>query len=157
QLPLLDRMPVLGRTLNGENPLFNQPLVVYLGFALAAVVAGIFRFTNAGLNLRAAGEKPEALDAAGVSVLATRSYAALSTGALAGLGGAYLSVAVSGVFTPFLTQGQGFIAIVVAMLSRGRPLWVVVGSFLFGICLSLSDVLQIAGITISTDVINMLP
>ena len=78
--------------------------------------------TNIGLNLRAAGEKPEALDAAGVSVVATRSYAVLATGALAGLGGAYLAIAVAGVFTPFITQGQGFMAIVIAMLARGRPL-----------------------------------
>jgi simple sugar transport system permease protein len=150
-IPLLDRIPVLGTSL------FQQPLVVYLGFGLVALVAWIFRSTNVGLNLRAAGEKPEALDAAGVSVVATRSYAALTTGALAGLGGAYLSIAVAGVFTPFITQGQGFMAIVIAMLARGRPALVVAGSFLFGISLSLSDALQIAGITISTDVINMLP
>src|SRR5581483_9768188 len=76
---------------------------------------------------------------------------------LAGLGGAYLSVAATGIFTPFLTQGQGFIAIVIAMLGRGRPLWVLCGSFLFGIALSLSDSLQIAGIDISTDVVHMIP
>ncbi len=150
-IPLLDRIPILGPSL------FTQPPIVYLGFGLVALCAWIFRSTNVGLNLRAAGEKPEALDAAGVSVVATRSWAALSTGALAGLGGAYLSIAVSGVFTPFLTQGQGFMAIVIAMLARGRPFWVIVGSVLFGVSLSLSDSLQIAGITISTDIINMLP
>src|ERR1700732_3600369 len=106
--------------------------------ALAAARACIFRSTNIGLNLRAAGEKREALDAAGISVLATRSWAVLSTGALAGLGGAYLSVVGAGVFTPFMTQGQGYMAIVIAMLCRGRPLWVVVGSLLFGISLSIA-------------------
>jgi general nucleoside transport system permease protein len=150
-IPLLDRIPILGTSL------FQQPLVVYLGFGLVALLGWMFRSTNVGLNLRAAGERPEALDAAGVSVRATRSWAALSTGALAGLGGAYLSIAVAGVFTPFITQGQGFIAIVIAMLARGRPLLVVIGAFLFGISLSLSNALQIAGITISEDVINMLP
>ena len=98
----------------------------------------IFRSTNIGLNLRAAGEKPEALDAAGVSVVATRSYAVLATGALAGLGGAYLAIAGTGGFQDFLTQGQGFMAIVIAMLARGRPLGVVVCSLIFGIALSLS-------------------
>src|SRR4029077_15922782 len=92
-IPLLDRIPVLGKTINGEFPLFSQPLVVYLGLAFAVLLAWIFRSTNIGLNLRAAGGKPEALDAAGVSVVATRSYATLATGALAGLGGAYLSIA----------------------------------------------------------------
>jgi general nucleoside transport system permease protein len=150
-IPLLDRIPVLGTSL------FDQPLVVYLGFALVGIVAWIFRSTNIGLNLRAAGEKPEALDAAGVGVVATRNYAELACGALAGLGGAYLAISVAGVFTPFITQGQGFMAIVIAMLARGKPLGVVLGSFLFGVSIALGDSLQIAGINISTDVINMLP
>jgi general nucleoside transport system permease protein len=130
---------------------------VYLGFGFVAALGWMFRRTNVGLNLRAAGEKPEALDAAGVSVAATRSWAVLATGALAGLGGAYLSVVVAGIFTPFITQGQGFMAIVIAMLGRGRPLWVLLGSFLFGIVLSLSDSLQLAGITIDTNIVHMLP
>jgi ABC-type uncharacterized transport system permease subunit len=150
-IPLLHRMPVLGTSL------FEQPVIVYLAFLFVGALAWTFRRTNVGLNLRAAGEKPEALDAAGVSVVGTRSWAVLSTGALAGLGGAYLSVAATGIFTPFLTQGQGFIAIVIAMLGRGRPLWVLCGSFLFGIALSLSDSLQIAGIDISVDIVNMIP
>jgi general nucleoside transport system permease protein len=150
-VPLLDRIPYLGESL------FTQPLLVYLGLALVGAVWWIFRATNVGLNLRAAGEKPEALDAAGVSVLATRSWAALSTGALAGLGGAYLSIVGAGIFTPFMTQGQGFIAIVIAMLARGRPPWVIVGALLFGMSLSLATWLQLEGIDISTDVVNMLP
>src|SRR5204863_215036 len=82
----------LGEPLNGEFPLFSQPVIVYLGLAFAVFLAWMFRATNIGLNLRAAGEKPEALDAAGVSVVATRSYAALATGALAGLGGVHLAI-----------------------------------------------------------------
>jgi simple sugar transport system permease protein len=150
-IPLLDRLPVLGTTL------FSQPLIVYIGFALVVFTAWAFRSTNAGLNLNAAGQKPEALDAAGVSVRATRSWAALATGVLAGVGGAYLSIVGAGIFTPFITQGQGFIAIVICMLARGKPLWVIMGAFLFGVSLSISDALQIAGLTISTDLINMLP
>ena len=80
----------------------------------------MLRTTNIGLNLRAAGEKPEALDAAGVSVLTIRTCAALTTGALAGLGGAYLAIVAAGIFTPFMTGGQGYIAIVIAMLAP-RP------------------------------------
>lgn len=151
QIPLLHKIPVLGPSL------FDQPLLVYLGFVFAGLLVWIFRATNVGLNLRAAGEKPEALDAAGVSVVATRSWAALATGALAGLGGAYLSIVAAGVFTPFMTQGQGYMAIVIAMLARGRPVFVVLGSFLFGISLSIATALQLAGVNISTDLINMLP
>ena len=137
--------------------LFHQNLIVYIGFALVVLVAWIFRATSIGLNLRAAGERPEAVDAAGVSVAATRSLAVLATGALAGLGGAFLSVVVAGVFVPFMTNGNGFIAIVIAMLARGKPFWVVVGSLLFGVSFSLLTTLQVAGIHLSTDVVNILP
>jgi simple sugar transport system permease protein len=150
-IPLLDRLPILGSTL------FDQPLIVYLAFLGIGVLTWAFRATNIGLNLRAAGEKPEALDAAGVSVVSTRSYAVMATGFLTGLGGAYLAIVGAGLFTPFITQGQGYMAIVIAMLGRGRPWWVLFGSLLFGISLSLSDSLQIAGITISTDLVNMIP
>jgi general nucleoside transport system permease protein len=150
-IPVLDKIPVLGPSL------FDQPPLVYLGFALAGFLVWMFRSSNVGLNLRAAGEKPEALDTAGVSVVATRSWAVLSTGALAGVGGAYLSIVSAGVFTPFMTQGQGYMAIVIAMLARGKPVWVVLGSFLFGISLSIATALQLAGVNISTDVVNVLP
>jgi general nucleoside transport system permease protein len=156
-IPMLDRIPVLGKTINGESPLFSQPLLVYLGLVFAVLLAWVFSSTNVGLNLRAAGERPEALDAAGVSVVATRSYAALATGALAGLGGAYLAIAGTGGFQDFLTQGQGYMAIVIAMLARGRPIAVVVFSLMFGIALSLSGLLQIAGINLSPEVVHMLP
>ena len=155
-IPLLDRIPILGKPLNGEFPLFSQPVIVYLGLTFAVVLTWVFRSTNIGLNLRAAGEKPDALDAAGVSVLATRSYAALATGALAGIGGAYLAV-VTGQFQPFFTQGQGFMAIVIAMLARGRPLAVVAFSLLFGIALSLSTLLQTVGVDLSPEVVHTLP
>jgi simple sugar transport system permease protein len=151
KIPLLHKIPVIGPSF------FEQQLLVYLGVALVFVLVWVFRNTNVGLNLRAAGERPEALDAAGVSVAATRSYAVLCTGALAGIGGAYLSIVGAGVFTPFMTQGQGYMAIVICMLARGKPVWVLLGAFLFGISLSIATALQLAGINISTDLVNMLP
>jgi simple sugar transport system permease protein len=156
-IPGLDRIPVLGKSINGQFPLFDQPLIVYLGLAFAVVLTWIFRRTNIGLNLRAAGERPDALDAAGISVVSTRSYAVLATGALAGLGGAYLAIAGAGGFQPFVTQGQGYMAIVIAMLARGRPLAVVAFSLMFGVALSLSTLLQIAGINLAPEVVNIIP
>jgi simple sugar transport system permease protein len=107
--------------------------------------------------VRAAGGKPAALDDAGVDVLRVRSAAVLVTGALAGLGGGYMSIVVAGVFVPFMTGGAGFIAIVIAMLGRGRPGWVAFGAFLFGIALSVATSLQLAGLTVPTDLVQMLP
>src|SRR5262249_50902469 len=156
-IPGLSRIPVVGGGDSSHGSLFSQPRIVYFTIALVVVLAWVLRHTYIGLNLRAAGDKPAALDAAGVSVVATRSWAVLFAGAMAGLGGAYLSVVAAGLFEAFITQGRGFIAIVLAMLARGRPLWAGMGSFLFGLSLSISDALQIAGIDVATDVVFMLP
>jgi ABC-type uncharacterized transport system permease subunit len=156
-IPGLAGLPVVGGENESNGSIFSQPLVVYLGLLLVVAVAWVLRRTHAGLNVKAAGEKPAAVDAAGVSVLATRAWATIFAGAMAGLGGAYLSIVAAGLFQDTVVGGRGFIAIVLAMLARGRPLWVVVGAFLFGASLSLADWAQVAGINISTDLVFMLP
>lgn len=156
-IPGLSSLPVVGGKDEGNGSIFSQPLIVYLGLALVIVVAWTLRRTHLGLNIKAAGDRPAALDAAGVSVVGIRSFAVLFAGAMAGLGGAYLAIVSAGVFQDTLVGGRGFIAIVLAMLARGRPLWVVVGALLFGASLSLADWSQVAGIDVSTDVIFMLP
>jgi ABC-type uncharacterized transport system permease subunit len=76
---------------------------------------------------------------------------------MAGLGGAYLSIVAAGLFQDTVVGGRGFIAIVLAMLARGRPLWAVVGAMLFGASLSIADWAQVAQVNISTDLVFMLP
>ncbi len=150
-VPGLSELPVLGESI------FTQHPIVYIAVALVIAVHYMLRRTSAGLSLRAAGEKPAALDAAGVSVDRTRTWATVVAGLGAGLGGAYLSVIAAGTFTPFMTQGQGFIAIVIAMLARGAAPWTIVGSLLFGMSLSIATALQLIGVEISTDYVQMLP
>ncbi len=150
-VPGLSELPVLGESI------FTQHPIVYIAVALVIAVHYVMRRTSAGLSLRAAGEKPAALDAAGVNVDGTRTWATIVAGLGAGLGGAYLSVIAAGTFTPFMTQGQGFIAIVIAMLARGAAPWTIVGSLLFGMSLSIATALQLIGVEISTDYVQMLP
>ena len=150
-IPGLEKIPVIGPSI------FSQPLVVYIGFALIFVIAWFLYKTNLGLNVRAAGWRPVALDNAGVDVLKIRTIAVLMTGALAGLGGGYMAIVTAGIFVPFMTGGYGFIAIVIAMLGRGRPVWVLIGSLLFGVALSIATALQLVGINVSTDLVQMLP
>ncbi|HEV8390493.1 MAG TPA: ABC transporter permease [Dongiaceae bacterium] len=140
-----------------EIPDLSHHVVVYLSLALVVALTWLFRATYVGLNLEAAGNKPAALDAAGVSVLKTRAYAVLTTGFLAGVGGAYMANVGAGLFVPFMTGGAGFIGIVLAMLARGKPVWVLLGAALFGISLAMTTALQVAGINIPTDVVQMLP
>jgi ABC-type uncharacterized transport system permease subunit len=150
-IPGLDSIPVIG------PGLFRHNIIVYLAAFLVAAVAWLFRKTYVGLNLEAAGNKPAALDAAGIDVVATRTGAVLTTGILAGLGGAYMAEVGAGLFVPYMTNGAGFIAIVLAMLARGRPVWVLLGALLFGASLSLTTALQVGGIDVPTDVVQMLP
>jgi simple sugar transport system permease protein len=150
-IPGLSKIPVLGPSI------FSQPLIVYIGIALIFGAGWMLYRTNLGLNIRAAGWKPVALDNAGVDVLNIRTIAVLSTGALAGLGGGYMAIVTAGIFVPFMTGGFGFIAIVIAMLARGRPVWVLIGALLFGIALSIATALQLVGINVSTDLVQMLP
>ncbi len=151
EIPGLSQIPVLGKGLFSHNP------VVYLGVLLVIVLGWLFRSTYIGINLEAAGNKPAALDAAGVSVIRTRTMAVLATGFLAGVGGAYMANVGAGSFVPFMTGGAGFIGIVLAMLARGRPVWVLLGAVLFGVSLAMTTALQLAGFNIPTDVVQMLP
>jgi simple sugar transport system permease protein len=150
-VPFLSDLPVVGRAF------FNHHLLVYLAVGLVVAMALIYRRTQLGLNLQAAGDKPAALDVAGIDVIATRTVAVLTTGALAGLGGAYLANVGAGLFIPFITGGAGFLGIVLAMLARGRPAWVLAGAMVFGLSLSLTTALQVGGVNLPTDVIQMLP
>lgn len=150
-LPVLSEIPVLGQALFTHNP------ATWIALGLPAVFALLYRHSYLGLNLAAAGEKPEALDAAGISVTATRVLAALVAGGMAGLGGGYMATIGSGIFVPHMTAGAGYIAIVLAMLARARPLWVMAGSLIFGACLAATTALQVGGIDLPTDIIQMLP
>jgi ABC-type uncharacterized transport system permease subunit len=150
-IPYLSELPYVGTSL------FNQNLVVYIAVAMIVVLSWLYRRTGMGLNLTAAGERPAALDVAGVSVTMTRLCAVLATGALAGLGGAYLAQVGAGLFVPFMTGGQGFMGIVLAMLARSKPVWVLLGALVIGVTTSLTTALQVAGFQVPTDVVQMIP
>jgi ABC-type uncharacterized transport system permease subunit len=150
-IPYLSEIPIIGRAL------FQHHLIVYVTVMMVVVMSYIYRRTQLGLNLQAAGDKPAALDIAGVDVFHTRTIAVLCTGAFTGVGGAYLANIGAGTFVPFVTNGAGFLGIVLAMLARGHPVWVLMGALLFGVSLSLTTALQVAGVNIPTDIIQMVP
>lgn len=124
---------------------------------LAAVLWWWLSRTRSGLMLRATGLNPRGVDVVGTSVTRVRVGAVLFGGATAGLGGAYLSLQVVGSFTPAMTQGLGFLAIVVAMLARER-VWVgILSALLYGVMVSLGTASQLTTVSIPSDVIEMAP
>lgn len=150
-IPVLADWPVVGPAI------FAKPVIFDLALAAVPMLAWLYRATYLGAALQAAGERPAALDAAGVGVGAIRGWAVLAAGALTGLGGAILSTIGAGLFVPYMTNGAGFLGIVLAMLARGRPLGVLGGAMLFGLCLSLQTALQVSGVAVPTDLVEMIP
>ena len=108
----------------------NAPVVI--AFALVPAVWYILYRTPFGLRLRAAGENPEAADTAGVSVRRIRYAGVLGSGALAAIGGAYLSIGQSSLFTRNMTAGRGYIALAALIFGKWRPVQTMLACLLFG-------------------------
>src|SRR5579885_2321868 len=115
---------------------------VVIAFALVPVTWYPLNRTPFGLRLRAVGENPEAADAAGVSVPLMRYTGVLLSGALAGIGGAYLSIGQSSIFTRNMTSGRGFIALAALIFGKWRPVQTMLACLLFGFAEALSIQMQ---------------
>jgi len=148
--PLAD-LPVLGRMLFSHDPM------VYLSvLAVAAVWAGL-RFTRAGLILRAVGENHDAAHALGYRVGRVRLAAILFGGAMAGLGGAYVSLVRVPQWTDGITAGAGWIALALVVFAGWRPWRVLLGAWLFGGIAVLQLNLQAVGARIPVAYLSSAP
>jgi len=116
-----------------DHLLPQSPIVIAI--AILLLVFGIWYVlyeTPFGLRLRSVGENPEAADAAGVSVARIRYSGVLIAGVLAGIGGAYLSIGQSSLFTRNMTAGRGFIALAALIFGKWRPVQTLLACLLFG-------------------------
>ena len=138
-----------------DSLLPNAPIV--LAFALVPMVWYILNRTPFGLRLRAVGENPEAADTAGVSVRRVRYSAVLLSGALAALGGAYLSMGQSSLFTRNMTAGRGFIALAALIFGKWRPVQTMLACLLFGFAEAAAIQMQGVIPNIRVEYIQILP
>ena len=134
-------------------------IAIALGVLVAATWYVIYK-TPFGLRLRSVGEKPEAADAAGVSVSRMRYWGVLLAGALAGIGGAYLSIGQSSLFTRNMTVGRGFIALAALIFGKWRPVQTLLACLLFGFTEAVAIQMQgtmFGDAEIPVQFINMVP
>ncbi|CAK7056924.1 MAG: hypothetical protein DELT_01272 [Desulfovibrio sp.] len=142
----------------GLGPVFfRQDALVYLSYLVAPLLWFFLRYTSWGLALRAAGENPAAMRAAGLSVIKFRWAGVLFGGAMAGIGGAYLSLAYTHMWTNNLSAGRGWIAVALVIFAFWRPMRAVLGAYLFSGIIMLQMNAQAHGINIPSSLLHMLP
>jgi general nucleoside transport system permease protein len=150
-IPGLTDLPIIGKLL------FGHDLLIYLSVAMVALVAWALRRTHIGLVVRAIGENHDAAHAIGYPVVACRYLAAMFGGAMAGLGGAYLSLVVTPLWVERMTAGRGWIALALVVFAAWRPWRVLLGAYLFGGITVLQLHSQAHGVKIDAQLLAMLP
>lgn len=150
-IPVLKEIPVLGQVL------FNHDPLVYFSLILVPLLWFILFKTSFGLSIRAVGESPETADVMGVNVYFVRYFCVFLGGILAGLGGAYLSLAYTPMWIENMTAGRGWIAVALSIFSLWNPARAIFGAYLFGGLSALQYRLQVIGVGISAPLLLMLP
>ncbi len=151
KIPVLSQLPIIGPIL------FQQNLLVYGAYALVPISWFILNKTPWGLQIRAVGQNPEAADSLGISVARVRYTTVTVGGALSGLAGASLSIALLNVFQQNLTSGQGFIAVALVYFGAWSPWRVMLGSLLFSMVNALQLWIQTLGIPLPSNLAIMMP
>ena len=150
-IPGMSDLPVVGTLLFAHSPF------VYLSLLLFGMVQYFLFHTRAGLIVRAVGESPDSAHAIGYHVVAIRYLAVLFGGACAGLGGAYMSVAYTPLWTEGMTAGRGWIALALVVFATWKPERVLAGAYLFGGVTLAQFQAQALGATVPSQLLSMLP
>jgi simple sugar transport system permease protein len=151
KIPFLSDIPVLGPVL------FENRITVFAALLIVPVLWFVLFKTKLGLRARAVGEHPLAADTVGINVSRTRFWWVTVGGAIAGLGGAALTVGNAGAFGREMSGGFGFIALAVVILGRWHPISAALAALLFGFSIILRVWANQVSPGIPTDFITMVP
>lgn len=144
-------LPVVGPIL------FDQNALTYASWAAAALASWYLFRSRVGLNVRAVGESPATADAMGIPVTRYRYAHTVAGGALAGVGGAYFSLAIVPTWVDGVTNGRGWIAIALVIFGFWRPGLTLLGAYLFGAFSSLAPTLQTRGVDVPVQLLDSMP
>jgi simple sugar transport system permease protein len=145
QVPREELLPTLSQVLPIAPQwriLTDVSVVSFLALLVVALTSYVLHWTPFGLRLRSVGENPEAADAAGIRVNRIRYAGVVLSGVLAGVGGAYLSIGQSSLFTRNMTAGRGFIALAALIFGKWRPVQTMLACVLFGFADALTIQMQ---------------
>jgi simple sugar transport system permease protein len=151
QVPGLADIPVLGPVF------FDTNLLVYLALALVVAIHFGLTRTRWGLRTRAVGEHPTAADTVGIRVRGLRYTNVLIGGLVAGAGGAFFTLVATGSFNKNMTSGAGFIALAALIFGRWTPFGALGAALFFGFAQKLATYLSVAGSSVPSQFLNMLP
>lgn len=151
KIPLLGSLPLLGELL------FSQTPMVYISFIFIVLTVVFFKKTKAGLNYTAVGEYPKAAATLGIDVIKVKYIACVICGALAGIGGAYLTTCYSTTYTEGIVSGRGFIALAAVIFGRWTGKGVLAACLFFGFCDALQIRFQVGNVGIPYQYFQMIP
>jgi len=150
-IPIFSYAPVVGRGL------FDHVLLVYLAPMIAAVMWWIFKFTKVGLVIRSTGESPEVTHAIGYNVLGVRFLAILFGGFMAGIAGAFISIASATLWSDGLIAGRGWIVVALVVFGAWRAERVALGAYLFGAATIGQLLVQSVGVEVPSQLLTSVP
>ena len=150
-IPFLSDIPVAGQLF------FSHDILIYSSLVLFVAVSRFLYKTKAGLILRGIGEAPKSAHALGYNVIKIRYFAVLFGGAMAGLGGTYLSVAYTPMWVEGMVAGRGWVSLALVVFATWRPARVMAGAYLFGGITIAQFHVQGFGIDIPSQLLSMLP
>lgn len=160
QVPLMNTLAgTLGITPGNflTRLLLDQPLMVYLAYVLVIFTSIFFNRTKAGLNFKAVGEYPKAAATLGINVIGVKYLGSIICGALAGMGGAYLTTCYTSTYVDGNVAGRGFIALAAVIFGRWSAGGVLLACLFFGFCDALQIRLQVASYGLPYQFFQMIP